>query len=152
MGAHTYAEWVNLWLTNGLCGVSNDVGSRSDFLVQSNVDGSVYESEVWDDRAGVTVRPSDDGDKVVRVRHGGKGPQKPHVRYGLLDGSGLLARHPPCVPILCDGLADWRDWWDGPLRKGQTTKRTSPRACPEQTGEGRREPLPPSLHFAYDGT
>lgn len=65
MGRHTYAEWVNLWLAHELCDVSNDVDSMSDFLVQSNVDGSFYESEAWNDGAAVTLRPNGEGEVTV---------------------------------------------------------------------------------------
>ncbi|MBR3159719.1 MAG: hypothetical protein IKF14_11565 [Atopobiaceae bacterium] len=68
MGAHTYAEWVNLWLAHELCDVSNDVDSMSDFLVQSNVDGSFYESEAWDSGSSVTLRPNGDGEATVSAR------------------------------------------------------------------------------------
>ena len=68
MGAHTYAEWVNLWLAHELCDVSNDVDSMSDFLVQSNVDGSFYQSDKWNDGSVVTMRPNGDGEVTVSAK------------------------------------------------------------------------------------
>ena len=68
IGAHTNAEWVNLWLAHELCDVSNDVDSLPAFLVQRNVDGSFYESEAWDDGAAVIVRPNGGGEVTISAK------------------------------------------------------------------------------------
>ena len=66
IGDHTYLEWLNLWFCHYLAGVDNEVGAMASFTVQSNVDGTFYATESFDEReAGLTIKPGEPGETTL---------------------------------------------------------------------------------------
>ena len=62
---HSYQEWLNLWFTRALLGVDNDAASLPEFMVQSNVDGSFFGTDRWNENDSIAVRPNDAGETTV---------------------------------------------------------------------------------------
>lgn len=68
IGGHTYLEWLNLWFTRALLGEDNEAASLPDFTVQSNVDGSFYNSSYWNSDNAVALRPAGTGETTVHAK------------------------------------------------------------------------------------
>ena len=67
IGNHTYLEWLNLWFTRALLGEDNEAATLPSFTVQSNVDGSFYNSERWNADDVVTMYPGEGGETTVHA-------------------------------------------------------------------------------------
>ena len=59
IGNHTYTDLLNLWFTHYLLDADNAIGQMAPFTVQSNVDGSFYGTDSWND--GEILELSADG-------------------------------------------------------------------------------------------
>ena len=67
VGKHSYLEWLNLWFTRALLNVENDAAALPAFTVQSNVDGSFFETDRWNEDDSVTLRPAEGGETTIRA-------------------------------------------------------------------------------------
>ncbi len=86
VGKHSYLEWLNLWFTRALLNVENEAANLPAFTVQSNVDGSFFETDRWNEDDSVTLRPTEAGETTIRA-------DAPHTEAED-KGSGLLANKP----------------------------------------------------------
>ena len=65
IGEHSFTEWLNLWFTHTLLGVDSEASQMPSFLVQSNLDGSFYGLEEWNNGCTLKMDPGVSGEYTV---------------------------------------------------------------------------------------